>query len=61
MNGNQADRNRALCMHIARLAREGMTTKRIAERVGKRPEQIKALRVTGERLLETQHDSREEG
>lgn len=45
-------RQRLLAMRCAKLAEQGWTYRNIAEAVGKRPDQIKALIVRGERLEE---------
>lgn len=50
------NRNRAVAMRCAKLAREGYTHRGIAELVGKRPEQIRALIALGERLEQLQVD-----
>jgi hypothetical protein len=51
MSGSGAQqRNRALAMRCATLASQGLTHRAIAEAVGKKPEQIKALIQLGERL-----------
>jgi DNA-binding CsgD family transcriptional regulator len=39
-------------MRCAKLAAQGLTHRNIAEAVGKKPEQIKALILRGERLLD---------
>ncbi len=44
-------RNRAMAMRAAKLKREGFTTRQIAELIEKRPEQVKAIILLGERLL----------
>lgn len=49
--GHGADkRNQALAKQCAKLAAQGWTHRNIAEAVGKKPEQIKALILKGERL-----------
>jgi hypothetical protein len=45
-------RSRHLAMRCAKLAAQGLTHRNIAEAVGKKPEQIKALILRGERLLD---------
>ena len=51
MSGSGAvKRNHALALRCAKLAHQGWTRRNIAEAVGKRPEQIKALVLLGERL-----------
>jgi hypothetical protein len=53
MSGSGAQkRSQALARQVAKLAEQGWTHRAIAEHVGKRPEQIKALILKGERLLE---------
>lgn len=51
-------RNDALKRRVFKLSRQGLTSNEIADIVGKRPEQIKALREAGERL--TQRDQSDE-
>lgn len=56
MSGSGAEkRNQALAMRVANLAAQGLTHRAIADLVGKRPEQIKALIELGERLKSVQH------
>ena len=51
MSGSGAEkRNNALAIRCAKLAAQGWTHRNIAETVGKKPEQIKALILKGERL-----------
>jgi hypothetical protein len=53
MSGSGAiKRNHALALRVAKLASQGWTHRNIAETVGKKPEQIKALILLGERLKE---------
>ena len=51
MSGSGATkRNHVLALRCAKLAAQGWTHRNIAETVGKKPEQIKALILLGERL-----------
>ncbi len=51
MSGHGAhQRNQALAIQCAKLAAQGWTHRNIAEAVGKKPEQIKALILKGERI-----------
>ena len=43
-------RARANAMRAAKLKAQGWTTRNIAEAIGKKPEQVKALVLLGERL-----------
>lgn len=53
MSGSGAEkRNRAMAIRVSNLAAEGMPFNKIAKIVEKKPEQIKALRLLGERLKE---------
>lgn len=53
--GSGADqRNLALAKRCANLAKDGFTHRAIAQLVGKRPEQIKALIALGERVQDGQ-------
>lgn len=47
-------RNQVLAMRVAKLAAQGWSHRNIAETVGKKPEQIKALILLGQRLHEAQ-------
>ena len=60
MSGHGAEkRNQALARRVAKLAAQGWTHRNIAETVGKRPEQIKALVLLGERLMQAQEEGHE--
>lgn len=50
MSHSSIPRNQALGIRCAKLASQGWTHRAIAEAVGKRPEQIKALILLGERV-----------
>ena len=50
-----AKRQRADAVRAAKLAAQGLTTRAIAEALGKRPEQIKGMVILGERLLRAQN------
>lgn len=53
MSGSGAQkRNQVLAIRCAKLAAQGWSHRNIAEAVSKRPEQIKALILLGERLKE---------
>jgi hypothetical protein len=53
MSGSGAEkRNNVLAIRAAKLASQGWTHRNIAEAIGKRPEQIKALILKGERLAQ---------
>lgn len=52
MSKASESRNRALALRCAKLAAQGWTHRMIAEAVGKKPEQIKALILLGERVKE---------
>lgn len=52
MSSGGVKRNHALAVRCAKLAAQGWTHRNIAETVGKRPEQIKALILLGERLMQ---------
>lgn len=52
MSGRGAEkRNRAMAVRCANLAKEGLTHKEIAALVQKKPEQIKALILKGQRCM----------
>lgn len=44
-------RNHAMAIRAAKLRREGHTTRQIADLINKKPEQIRAIILLGERLL----------
>jgi len=51
MSGKGAEkRSNALAVQVANLKAQGLTAREIAVHVGKKPEQIKALALLGERL-----------
>jgi len=51
MSGKGAEkRSNAIAVRVANLKSQGLTTREIAVHVGKKPEQIKALALLGERL-----------
>jgi hypothetical protein len=53
MSGSGAHlRQNADAIRAAKLKAQGWTSRNIAEAIGKRPEQIKALVILGERLLQ---------
>ena len=52
MSHGSDKRSRALALRCAKLAAQKWTHRAIAEAVGKRPGQIKALVILGERLKE---------
>jgi hypothetical protein len=51
MSGKGAEkRSKALAIRVCSLKEQGLTSREIAVHVGKKPEQIKALALLGERL-----------
>ena len=57
MSGSGArKRQHALAARCAKLAAQGWTTRNIAEAVERKPEQIKALILLGERIQEQAED-----
>ena len=53
MGSGTDKRKRVLAMRCAKLAEEGWTHRAIAELAGKRPEQIKALVLLGQRIRDS--------
>lgn len=51
MSSGQDERNRALARRAYKLKQQGLTTRQIAESIGKKPASIKGLVSLGERLL----------
>lgn len=51
MSSGQDERNRALARRAYKLKQQGLTTRQIAEAIGKKPASIKGLVSLGERLL----------
>lgn len=51
MSSGQDERNRALARRAYKLKQQGLTTRQIAEVIGKKPASIKGLVSLGERLL----------
>lgn len=50
-------RNQAMALRAAKLASEGLTHRAIAEAIGKKPEQVKAIILLGERLITTANNA----
>ena len=60
MSGSGAvKRKHALALRVMRLSYEGWTHRNIAEAIGKKPKQIKALILLGERLQEVTPQERQ--
>ena len=50
--GGAQNRNRAMAIRAANLKQIGMTSRQIAAAIGKNPEQVKAIVILGQRLLD---------
>lgn len=58
MSGSGAvKRQHTIALRAAKLSAQGWTARNIAEAIGKRPEQIKALVLLGERLQQAKQET----
>lgn len=54
MSSGQDQHNRAIARRAFKLKQQGLTSRQIADAIGKKPEQVKGLVSLGQRLIESE-------